>query len=91
MVFYESTGVICMARKCQKAKYQRKKNEHLIELVPDHTLLYNPRVSEHKDAQLTFNTWKSIAEILVEGKFGGKYKIHALCILYIFTLKKCML
>ena len=25
MVFSESTGVICMARKCQKAKYQRKK------------------------------------------------------------------
>ena len=25
MVFYESTGVICMARKWQKEKYQRKK------------------------------------------------------------------
>ena len=25
MVFCESTGVICMARNCQKAKYQRKK------------------------------------------------------------------
>ena len=25
MVFSESTGVICMARKCQKAKYQSKK------------------------------------------------------------------
>ena len=24
MVFSEITGVICMARKCQKAKYQRK-------------------------------------------------------------------
>ena len=57
----------------------KEKTEHLIELV-----LYNPRVSEHKDGQLTFNTWKSIAEILVVGKFGGKYKIHAPCILYIF-------
>ena len=40
MVFFESTGPICMARfvrKCQKAKYQRK-NEHLIELVQGHTL-----------------------------------------------------
>ena len=25
MVFSETTGLICMARKCQKAKYQRKK------------------------------------------------------------------
>ena len=70
-----------------KSKVSKKKTEHLIELVRDHTLLYNPRVSEHKDGQLTFNTWKSIAEILVVGKFGGKYKIHAPCILYIFTLK----
>ena len=58
MVFSESTGMICMARKCQKAKYQRK-NEHLIELVRDHTLLYNLRVSDHKDAQLTFNTCRN--------------------------------
>ena len=25
MVFSETTGLICMTRKCQKAKYQRKK------------------------------------------------------------------
>ena len=66
----------------------KDKTEHLIELVRDHI---NSRVSEHKDGQLIFNTWKSIAEILVVGKFGGKYKIYAPCILYIFTLKKCML
>ena len=53
MVFSETTGLICMARKCQKAKY--RKNEHLIELVRGHTL-YNPRVPEHKDAHLTLNT-----------------------------------
>ena len=69
-----------------KSKVSKEKNEHLIELV-----LYNPRVPEHKDAQLTFNTWRSIAEILAVGTFGGKYKIHAPHILYIFTLKKFML
>ena len=53
MVFSETTGLICMARKCQKAKY--RKNEHLIELVRGHTL-YNPRVPEHKDTHLTLNT-----------------------------------
>ena len=74
-----------------KRKVSKEKNEHLIQLVRDHTLLYNPRVPEHKDAQITLNAWKSTAEILVIGKFGGKYKIHAPCILYIFTLKKCML
>ena len=60
-----------------KSKVSKEKTEHLIELVRDHPLLYNPRVPEHKDAQLTFNTWRSIAEILAVGKFGGKYKMHA--------------
>ena len=35
-----------------KSKVSKEKNEYLIELVQDHTLLYNPRVPEHKDAQL---------------------------------------
>ena len=90
MVFSETADLICLARKCQKANYQRKKYEHLIKLVRGHTL-YNPRVPEHKDAQLTLNTWRSIAKILAVGKFGGKYKIHGPCILYIFTLKQFML
>ena len=44
--------MICMAGN------EKGKNEHRIELVRDHTLLYNPRVGlpEHKDAQLTLNT-----------------------------------
>ena len=89
MIFSESTGVICMVRKCRKAKYHRKKTEHLIELVRDYTLLYNPRVPEHNDAQLTFNTsWRSTAEKLIVGKFGGNYKVHAPCILYNYFYSK---
>ena len=53
-----------------KSKVSKEKNEHLIELVWDHTLLYKPGVPEHKDGQLTLNTRRSIAEILAIGKCG---------------------
>ena len=66
-----------------KSKVSKKKTGDLIELVRDHSLLYNPSVPEHKDVQLTFNIKRSIAEILAVGKFSGKYKVMPPCMLYI--------
>ena len=58
-----------------KSKISTGKTEELIELVREHPHLYNPRLPEHRDAQLIENTWGSIAEVLALEKCGGKYFI----------------
>ena len=59
-----------------KSKISTGKTEQLIELVREHTHLYNPRLPEHMDAQLIHNTWGSIAEILAVHKLCGSMSHH---------------
>ena len=64
-------GVSFHSDNCARKQNIDGKTEQLIELVREHHHLYNPRLPEHRDAQLIHNTWGIIAVLVVE-KLCGK-------------------